>query len=259
MSRDYDLEIFGGAAGGGKTGAMKREVKANHQQANQSSGAVEYYSPGAIVEIARAIMGGIDIDPASSAAANEIVKAHTFLTAPAFSTVTGFIGIEHLPIRRYESWGGLAQQWAGRLWLNPPFGQPQRGCSYGTCKKQRCANRGYHIINDQPGIDHWIDAAIAQYRAGDITAGFILCFASVNAGWFQPLKAFPRLEFSRRVNYLNPETLKPIQGVTRDSVLVVLPPKWQPAKTSIGQLAELGAKMGSVNEPWPSQRGYNDE
>lgn len=72
----------------------------NHQLINQDSGRVEWYTPANIIEAARATMGEIDLDPASSAAANETVRAAQFFT---------------------ESDGGHTQPWHGRVWLNPPF------------------------------------------------------------------------------------------------------------------------------------------
>jgi hypothetical protein len=61
----------------------------------------EWYSGPAVVEAARQVLGGIDLDPASSKKANEIVQATSFYT------------IRH---------DGLRQPWSGRLWLNPPYG-----------------------------------------------------------------------------------------------------------------------------------------
>lgn len=74
----------------------------NAQLINQTSGIVEYYTPAVIVEAARAVMGSIDLDPASSLAANVRVKAATIYTADD---------------------DGLAYQWIGRVWMNHPFGR----------------------------------------------------------------------------------------------------------------------------------------
>jgi len=74
------------------------------QLINQTSGAFEWYTPGPIVEAARAAMGSIDLDPASSAAANERVKAKSFFT---------------------EADDGLSIMWWGNVWLNHPFGRVQ--------------------------------------------------------------------------------------------------------------------------------------
>ncbi len=74
----------------------------NAQLINATSGNTEWYTPSKIIEAARALMGGIDLDPASSEKANEIVQAKSFIT---------------------QDNDGLTLTWYGNVWLNHPFGR----------------------------------------------------------------------------------------------------------------------------------------
>ena len=61
----------------------------------------DFYTSAEIIEPARKLFGGIiDLDPASHAAANGVVKARRFFS---------------------QEDDGLSKPWAGNVWLNPPF------------------------------------------------------------------------------------------------------------------------------------------
>jgi phage N-6-adenine-methyltransferase len=60
----------------------------------------EWYTPAEVIDAARQVMGGIDLDPASNVVAQKVIKATRYLT---------------------KEDDGLSQEWGGHVWLNPPF------------------------------------------------------------------------------------------------------------------------------------------
>ena len=65
-----------------------------------NSGLNEWYTPAEYIASTKAVMGSIDLDPASSDKAQETVQAETYYTAES---------------------NGLDAPWGGRIFLNPPY------------------------------------------------------------------------------------------------------------------------------------------
>jgi hypothetical protein len=68
---------------------------------SHNTGNNEHYTPPAIIEMAREVLGEIDLDPASNEVAQQWVRANTYYT---------------------KENSGLDYDWTGkRIWLNPPY------------------------------------------------------------------------------------------------------------------------------------------
>jgi len=89
--------------------APEKQIKIIEQGTTSSSikintsGNDEWYTPVQYIDMAREVMGGIDLDPASCRQGQENVKAEKFYM-------------------REDN--GLEQPWNGRVWLNPPYSVP---------------------------------------------------------------------------------------------------------------------------------------
>lgn len=144
------------------------EVRKSGAHVAHNAGESEWFTKPELVEAAREVMGGIDLDPASTAIANEKIQASRFHS------------IED---------DGLAQEWTGRVWMNPPYAQP--ACS-DFCNK-----------------------LLQHYNAGDVPEACVLVNNATETEWLQGLAAvataacFPRT----RAWFWHPERESaPLQG-----------------------------------------------
>src|SRR5262249_29467414 len=73
----------------------------NHRA--QNTGDTEWFTPAPYVERVRAVLGEIDLDPASHPVAQHDIRARQYFT---------------------RADDGLTRHWFGRIFLNPPYAQP---------------------------------------------------------------------------------------------------------------------------------------
>ena len=130
----------------------------------RSTGQVEWYTPGNVLDAARQVLGGtIDLDPASCAEANNTVKAASYYDIEA---------------------DGLAQEWhAERLWLNGPYGTvgPRGGES-------------------RQGV--WVKKLLDEHTAGRTKQAILLVRAATCSAWFRPLWQFPLVFLAKRLEFV---------------------------------------------------------
>lgn len=162
---DYDQPSMGGIDL--STGEIVTPMPADNRipalRALQSSESNEWYTPAEYIEAARLVMGGIDLDPASNPIANKIVKAERYYTIND---------------------DGFAQDWRGRIWLNPPYGRD----------------------GGESNQEKWSARLIEEYRAGNISSAILLVNAVTDRRWFNPLWDFPICFTDHRIRFYSPDT-----------------------------------------------------
>ena len=154
----------------------------------QNTGKVEWYTPPTIVEAAGKVMGGIDLDPATTAAANEtIVKSEHFLT------------LEDDALSPDTEWMPDNGNYQGRVWLNPPYRQPD--------------------------IVEFSRRLLKEIDEGTIVQAIWLSNNATETDWGQPLLREARAVCFpfRRISFLD-ENFEPRKGPTQGQMIIGLGP-----------------------------------
>ncbi len=103
----------------------------------RGTGENEWHTPPDVLDLVRSALGTIDLDPASSEVAQRVVQASEFF-------------------RKGD--GALNRHWHGRVWLNPPYSQPD--------------------------IQRFIEKLIVEYRLGRVSEAILLTHNYTDTAWF---------------------------------------------------------------------------
>jgi phage N-6-adenine-methyltransferase len=116
------------------------------------TGKNEWYTPPDYLDAVRDVLGGIDLDPASSAIAQRTVRATTHFTTDD---------------------NGLTKEWRGRVWLNPPYAQPDIAdfvakliTEYRACRVTEAI-----LLTHNFSCTRWFHSAVTAARVFCLTLG----------------------------------------------------------------------------------------
>lgn len=160
-----------------------------------NSGDNEWYTPSGIIDSAAYVLGGIDLDPASTETANEIIQAKKFYSLDD---------------------SGLDNIWSGRVWMNPPYSQPE--------------------------IGEFTDKLVKHYFNGDITSAIVLTNNATETQWYQVLarECNAICLISSRIKFWAPDksSASPLQG----QILTYFGPGWREFKKEFNKHGEVFRK-----------------
>lgn len=128
-----------------------------------SSDTSEWYTPKRVLDAVVAALGEIDLDPCADHGRS--VPATTHYT---------------------ETDDGLAQEWAGRVYMNPPYGRT---------------------------IGAWTERLVAEFHAGRVTEAIALLPARIETDWFYALEAVWFCNIEGRLAFSDHETSAPFPSV----------------------------------------------
>ncbi len=167
--------------------------------AANTSRTAEWWTPPEVLEIATETLGRIDLDPCAPRAWPGHVPAATRFTTDD---------------------DGLARDWFGRVYMNPPYGR---------------------------AVGTWVRKAITEVATGRAEVVLALVAARTDTRWFRPLLRYPvafvhgRIRFFSPYGHANNEPAFP-------SALVLIRRSW--TADDLDAFARAVGPRGTVVVPW---------
>jgi hypothetical protein len=205
--------------------------------AQHSKKSNSHMTPGHVVGLVHQVMGGIDLDPATTQFANRLVKAKRYYD---YST------------------NGLNKRWEGRVFLNPPGGVIARPL------RRRDIDIGYESVTDTHSrstiwwaklLHSWLEGAMSQGVFVGFSLEFLRHAQRISKTW-TPLD-FPycipedRLRFDRLVRSRKGKRRVAGAQPTNANIIVYLPEKARDVVRFQKVFHALGVvRAGSAYEPW---------
>jgi phage N-6-adenine-methyltransferase len=131
--------------------AVGRKIKT---RLSSYSGDNEWYTPSKYIEMAREVLGAIDVDPASNPEAQATVRADKYYTVKD---------------------SGLDNEWHGRVWMNPPYSQPEIGqfAAKLLAELKVCRTKAAIVLTNNSGDTAWHQALADVSKAMCVMRGRI--------------------------------------------------------------------------------------
>lgn len=163
----------------------------NRMAVHHSSATPEWYTPKNIIDVVLAFFDEIDLDPCSNSRDEPNVPARQVFT---------------------EADDGLTQDWWGRVYMNPPYGD---------------------------AIGAWVDKLCAAYDAGQIEAAIALVPGRLDTAWFDRLTAYALCFVRGRLRFVGAENSAPFP-----SVLVYLGDEVERFRETVRPLGKVFVQVG---------------
>jgi len=130
-----------------------------------SSKSAEWNTPYHIVELLLKTLGSVDLDPCSNSRINPNIPAKRLYT---------------------KTEDGLNKNWAGRVYMNPPYGRE---------------------------ISKWVKKLDIEYKNNNIVEAITLLPARTDTAWFKILRAYPRCFIHGRLKFGTAKNSAPFPSV----------------------------------------------